>query len=88
MSLLSTVFLRSSLKRMVVRPNRAGGPSASGSSGFRQGGVAALPDRSSRPGRPRHQTPAHLIALIRQLRVTYGLPAWALGRALGVPAPR
>ena len=52
---------------------------------FRQGGAAALPDRSSRPGRPRHQTPAHLIALIRQLRVTHGLPAWALGRALGVP---
>ena len=26
-----------------------------------------------------------LIALIRQLRVTHGLPAWALGRALGVP---
>ena len=44
-----------------------------------------MTDRSSRPGRPRHQTPAHLIALIRQLRVTHGLPAWALGRALGVP---
>jgi transposase InsO family protein len=52
---------------------------------FRQGGAAALADRSSRPGRPRHQTPAHLITLIRQLRVTHGLPAWALGRALGVP---
>jgi transposase InsO family protein len=52
---------------------------------FRQGGAAALPDRSSRPGRPRHQTPAHLITLIRQLRVRHGLPAWALGRALGLP---
>ena len=52
---------------------------------FRQGGADALTDRSSRPGRPQHQTPAHLIALIRQLRVTHGLPAWALGRALGVP---
>ena len=46
---------------------------------FRQGGADALTDRSSRPGRPRHQTPAHVIALIRQLRVTHGLPAWALG---------
>jgi transposase InsO family protein/transposase-like protein len=52
---------------------------------FRQGGAAALTDGSSRPGRPRHQTPAHTIALIRQLRVSHGLPAWALGRALGVP---
>ena len=25
------------------------------------------------------------MALIRQLRETHGLPAWALGRALGVP---
>jgi transposase InsO family protein len=52
---------------------------------FRHGGVAALQDRSSRPGRPPHQTAARTVALIQQLRVTHGLPAWALARALGVP---
>ena len=52
---------------------------------YRQGGTAALEDRSSRPGAPAHQTPAGTVALIRQLRETHGLPAWALGRALGVP---
>jgi transposase InsO family protein len=52
---------------------------------FRQGGAEALADRSSRPGPPPHQTPAHVVALIRQLRVTQALPAWAIGRAFGVP---
>lgn len=50
---------------------------------FREG--AGLEDRSSRPGPPAHQTPAATVALIRQLRESHGLPAWALGRALGVP---
>jgi transposase InsO family protein len=52
---------------------------------YREGGTAALEDRSSRPGAPAHQTPADTVALIRLLRETHGLPAWALGRALGVP---
>jgi transposase InsO family protein len=52
---------------------------------YRTGGRAALEDRSSRPGAPAHQTPAATVALIRQLREAHGLPAWALGRALGVP---
>ena len=52
---------------------------------YRHGGWAALEDRSSRPGAPAHQTPSATVALIRQLRETHGLPAWALGRALGVP---
>ena len=52
---------------------------------FRTGGAAALEDRSSRPGAPAHQTPATTVALIRQLREAHGLPAWALGRAVGVP---
>ena len=52
---------------------------------YREGGTAALEDRTSRPGAPAHQTPAGTVALIRQLRETHGLPAWALGRALGVP---
>jgi transposase InsO family protein/transposase-like protein len=52
---------------------------------FRDGGVEALADRSSRPGRPAHQTAASTVALIKQLRLAHGLPAWALGRALQVP---
>lgn len=52
---------------------------------FRQGGVAALEDRSSRPRRTPHQTPPGAIALIRVLREQHGLPAWAIGRALRVP---
>src|SRR4051812_33041520 len=52
---------------------------------FRQGGAEALADRSSRPGPPPHQTPAHVVALIRQLRLSQALPAWAIGRAFGVP---
>jgi transposase InsO family protein len=51
---------------------------------FRAGGVAALEDASSRPGPPPQQTPPGTVAQIRLLRTTYGLPAWAIGRALGV----
>jgi transposase InsO family protein len=52
---------------------------------FRHGGAAGLEDGSSRPRRTPHQTPPGAIALIRQLRVQHGLPAWAIGRALRVP---
>jgi transposase InsO family protein len=52
---------------------------------FREGGVAALEDGSSRPGAAPHQTPPSAVALIRSLRAQHGLPAWAIGRALRVP---
>jgi transposase InsO family protein len=52
---------------------------------FREGGIAALEDASSRPGAPPHQTPPAAVALIRILRQQHGLPAWAIGRALLVP---
>ena len=52
---------------------------------FREGGVMALEDGSSRPGVPPHQTPAGVVALIQLLREQHGLPAWAIGRALGIP---
>jgi transposase len=52
---------------------------------FREGGVAALEDASSRPGVPPHQTPPAAVALIRLLRQQHGLPAWAIGRALHIP---
>jgi transposase InsO family protein len=52
---------------------------------FRRGGPVALEDGSSRPRQTPHQTPPGAIALIRQLREQHGLPAWAIGRALGVP---
>jgi transposase InsO family protein len=52
---------------------------------YRQGGVAALEDASSRPGPPPQQTPPSTVAQIRLLRTIYGLPAWAIGRALEVP---
>ena len=52
---------------------------------FRDGGVAALEDASSRPGAPPHQTPPAAVALIRLLRQQHGLPAWAIGRALHIP---
>jgi transposase InsO family protein len=52
---------------------------------FREGGVAALEDGSSRPGAAPHQTPPSAVALIRNLRAQHGLPAWAIGRALRVP---
>lgn len=52
---------------------------------FREGGVAALEDASSRPGAPPHQTPPAAVALIRILREQHALPAWAIGRALHIP---
>ena len=52
---------------------------------FREGGVAALEDASSRPGAPPHQTPPAAVALIRLLRQQHGLPAWAIGKALHMP---
>jgi transposase InsO family protein len=52
---------------------------------FREGGVAALEDASSRPGAPPHQTPPAAVALSRILRQQHGLPAWAISRALHVP---
>jgi transposase InsO family protein len=52
---------------------------------FRDGGVAALEDASSRPSAPPHQTPPAAVALIRMLRQQHGLPAWAIGRALRIP---
>jgi transposase InsO family protein len=52
---------------------------------FKEGGVAALEDASSRPGAPPHQTPPGAVALIRILREQHGLPAWAIGRALRIP---
>jgi transposase InsO family protein len=52
---------------------------------FREGGVVALEDASSRPGAPPHQTPPAAVALIRILRQQHGLPAWAISRALHVP---
>jgi len=52
---------------------------------FRDGGVAALEDASSRPGIPPHQTSPGAVALIRILREQHGLPAWAIGRALRIP---
>jgi transposase InsO family protein len=52
---------------------------------FREGGVAALEDASSRPGAPPHQTSPGAVALIRLLREQHGLPAWAIGQALHIP---
>jgi transposase InsO family protein len=52
---------------------------------FREGGVAALEDGSSRPGAVPHQTPPSAVTLIRNLRAQHGLPAWAIGRALRLP---
>ena len=52
---------------------------------FREGGVAALEDASSRPGAPPHQTPPAAVTLIRLLRQQHGLPAWAIGKALHIP---
>lgn len=52
---------------------------------FKEGGVAALNDASSRPGAPPHQTPPGAVAMIRILRQQHGLPAWAIGRALHIP---
>lgn len=52
---------------------------------FKDGGVTALEDGSSRPGAPPHQTPPAAVALIRILRQQHGLPAWAIGQALHIP---
>jgi len=52
---------------------------------FREGGIGALDDASSRPGAPPHQTPALAVGLIRWLREQHGLPAWAIGVALRMP---
>jgi len=52
---------------------------------FREGGVAALEDASSRPGAPPHQTPPAVVSLIRHLRAEHGLPAWAIAQALRLP---
>jgi transposase InsO family protein len=48
-------------------------------------GTAGLDDASSRPRSTPHITPAAQVARIRQLREQHGLPAWAIGRAVGVP---
>lgn len=52
---------------------------------FREGGVAALEDASSRPGPASHQTADLAVWLIRWLREQHGLPAWAIGLALRMP---
>lgn len=52
---------------------------------FREGGVAALEDGGSRPTASPRQTRPEIVELIRTLRAQHGLPAWAIGRALGVP---
>ncbi len=52
---------------------------------YRQGGTAALEDRSSRPGAPRHQTSAAVVARIRRLRETKRWPAWRISPKLDCP---
>ncbi len=52
---------------------------------FREEGAAGLEDRSSRPQRTPHVTPAIRVTFIRQLREQHGLPAWAIARALRMP---
>lgn len=52
---------------------------------FREGGVAALEDASSRPGPAAHQTADLAVWLIRWLRQQHGLPAWAIALALRMP---
>jgi transposase len=52
---------------------------------YQQGGTAALEDRSSRPGPPRHQTPAAMVTKIRRLRERKRWPAWRISRHLGCP---
>ena len=52
---------------------------------FREGGIAALEDASSRPGRASHQTADLAVWLIRWLREQHGLPAWAIAMALRMP---
>jgi transposase InsO family protein len=48
-------------------------------------GVAGLEDRSSRPRHSPTITDAALVTAIQQLRTDHGVPAWLIGRALGVP---
>ena len=60
-------------------------PSASGSIAHRTEGVAGLEDRSSRPRHSPTITDATLVTAIQQLRTDHGVPAWLIGRALGVP---
>ena len=48
-------------------------------------GPAGLEDRSSRPRCSPTITAAPLVTAIEQLRTAHGLPAWVIGRALGVP---
>ena len=48
-------------------------------------GAAGLEDRSSRPRRSPTITDAALVTAIQQLRTEHGVPAWLIGRALGVP---
>lgn len=52
---------------------------------FREGGLTALEDGSSRPGKPPHQTAAETVTLIRTLRESSWLPAWRISRVVGVP---
>jgi transposase InsO family protein len=52
---------------------------------FRVAGAAGLEDASSRPHRMPAITRARTVTRIRRLRERHGLPAWAIGRALGVP---
>ena len=52
---------------------------------YRDGGVAALADASSRPGPAPQQTPPGVVAQMRLLRTQHGLPAWAIAKALRVP---
>ena len=54
---------------------------------YRHGGSAALEDRSSRPGAPRHQTAAKVVARIRHLRETKHWPAWRISRGQEVGLP-
>ena len=48
-------------------------------------GLAGLEDRSSRPRRSPTITAPALVTAMQQLRTDHGLPAWLIGRALGVP---
>jgi transposase InsO family protein len=48
-------------------------------------GLAGLEDRSSRPRRSPTITAPALVTAIQQLRTDHGVPAWLIGRALGVP---
>jgi transposase InsO family protein len=51
----------------------------------RTDGIAGLEDRSSRPFRSPTITAPALVTAIQQLRTDHGVPAWLIGRALGVP---